>query len=780
MKKKNKKVLLDVQNLKKIFYSKKTTTTAVNDINFKIHEGEILGLIGESGSGKTTVGRTLIRLYEEYGGFVTVDGKVISGKKLSKKHERFLRKNVQMIFQDPHASLNPQKNVFYSLKEPLVANKILKDEIKNVYLDLFAIQKNFKYTFLEEFYKTEYNILKYKNDVALKFLGEWEERFKKINFSNFKKHEDIFQSYFSYFEKKYNSQSSLIPFLYKQIENLFNVFYEAQNKYRLRNLDFDERILLEAKEKLLEFKKISKISKEKYDLLNKIKEQKKVLKNLKSEIKDKKNNSKNLLQAFAYQFYLEYKHNKNYSNLISNPNVFKHYKTLSLIKFLSMKKIIPSYSLNRFYILPENTNLIWLENNDINELFNFIKNYNINFLENFKFNYSNKKFLKTLKEKVYTEYKLDISDFLQKAANNKNTAINEFDFEKRKLKKLKNTLKTKKYIVKFDEKKLNQLQKNVEEAQKIHEIELEKYYDNFKEKEKIIKSNILNEEKRYQKEVLELQKRIDEIGKQKHLEFKKKLLEKLNSQNLNKKEINETINYYEMQYKKMLDNLAAFNNEVKLINKEIYNLKFLLGINNNEWTKNRFFAKKIIKEILLKQKVYKALEDVGLLKQFAYRYPHEFSGGQRQRIVIARALITNPKLIIADEPIASLDISIQAQIVNLLKELCEKRNIGMLFIAHDLSMVEYITDNILIMHLGNIVERGSTNKIYQNPKHPYTISLFDSIPKMSNADIPFENIAVDLSYLQKQAFPAKVEYFEIDKDHYIFGTEEQYKEWRKN
>ena len=104
-------------------------------------------------------------------------------------------------------------------------------------------------------------------------------------------------------------------------------------------------------------------------------------------------------------------------------------------------------------------------------------------------------------------------------------------------------------------------------------------------------------------------------------------------------------------------------------------------------------AKYRISQLLYKTIIYKALEDVGLLKQFAYRYPHEFSGGQLQRIVIARALITEPRVVVADEPIASLDISIQAQIVNLLKELCQKKNIGLIFIAHDLSMVEYVADN---------------------------------------------------------------------------------------
>nr|WP_272873021.1 ABC transporter ATP-binding protein [Mycoplasma phocoeninasale] len=178
--------------------------------------------------------------------------------------------------------------------------------------------------------------------------------------------------------------------------------------------------------------------------------------------------------------------------------------------------------------------------------------------------------------------------------------------------------------------------------------------------------------------------------------------------------------------------------------------------------------------------IYKSLEDVGLLKQFAYRYPHEFSGGQLQRIVIARALITEPKVIVADEPIASLDISIQAQVVNLLKELCLKKNIGLIFIAHDLSMIEYIADKVEIMHLGKIVEKGKTESIYANPVHPYTINLFKAIPKISNANEKFENVSFALDYLDAQQFPNIPEIFKVEDDHYIYGTKDQASEWIKD
>lgn len=122
------------------------------------------------------------------------------------------------------------------------------------------------------------------------------------------------------------------------------------------------------------------------------------------------------------------------------------------------------------------------------------------------------------------------------------------------------------------------------------------------------------------------------------------------------------------------------------------------------------------------------LETVGLNKEHANRYPHEFSGGQRQRIGIARALAVNPKFIVCDEAISALDVSIQAQIVNLLKRLQKEIGLTYLFIAHDLSMVKYISDRIAVMYRGRIVEMGSAECVYNNPQHPYTKSLLSAIP----------------------------------------------------
>ena len=128
------------------------------------------------------------------------------------------------------------------------------------------------------------------------------------------------------------------------------------------------------------------------------------------------------------------------------------------------------------------------------------------------------------------------------------------------------------------------------------------------------------------------------------------------------------------------------------------------------------------------QQVYKMLETVGLVQEHASRYPHEFSGGQRQRIGIARAVIMNPELIIADEPISALDVSIQAQVINLLNELSEKMGLTIMFIAHDLAVVKYFSNRIAVMYYGKVVELATSDELFAHPCHPYTRSLLSAIP----------------------------------------------------
>lgn len=170
------------------------------------------------------------------------------------------------------------------------------------------------------------------------------------------------------------------------------------------------------------------------------------------------------------------------------------------------------------------------------------------------------------------------------------------------------------------------------------------------------------------------------------------------------------------------------------------------------------------------------LRKVGLSPEHAARYPHQFSGGQRQRVGIARALIMHPKLIIADECISALDVSIQAQVVNLMKDIQEETNCAYLFIAHDLSMVKYISDRIGVLHLGYLVEAGTKEEIFSNPVHPYTRSLLSAIPH-PNPEVEKRRKSVTYDYASSGIDYAKGTEHVVSGTHTVLATDEELARW---
>ncbi len=169
-------------------------------------------------------------------------------------------------------------------------------------------------------------------------------------------------------------------------------------------------------------------------------------------------------------------------------------------------------------------------------------------------------------------------------------------------------------------------------------------------------------------------------------------------------------------------------------------------------------------------KVDRALQSVGLLPEHKSRYPHEFSGGQRQRVGIARAMIMDPKFIVADEPISALDVSIRAQVLNLMNRLKAEKNLTYLFIAHDLSVVRFIADRIAVIHMGEIVEIADSETLFQYPLHPYTISLLSTVP-MPDPLVEKErkHIVYDPSQLDQSGAARSLR--EIRPGHFVFATD---------
>ena len=176
--------------------------------------------------------------------------------------------------------------------------------------------------------------------------------------------------------------------------------------------------------------------------------------------------------------------------------------------------------------------------------------------------------------------------------------------------------------------------------------------------------------------------------------------------------------------------------------------------------------------------VSKALSDVGLLPEFASRFPHEFSGGQRQRIGIARSLIMEPEFIIADEPISALDVSIRAQVLNLMSKLQKERGLTYLFIAHDLSVMRFICDRIAVIHKGVIVELSETEKLFAHPLHPYTRALLSAIP-MPDPESEREKVLEVYDPSCHHYETDKPVWTEIEPGHFIMANQEELAEYRK-
>ena len=261
---------------------------------------------------------------------------------------------------------------------------------------------------------------------------------------------------------------------------------------------------------------------------------------------------------------------------------------------------------------------------------------------------------------------------------------------------------------------------------------------------------------------------------QKHCDklYAKDLIERLNKNYENKQKDDEYYHYQKLAKKSRLvtqiqmifqDPIASLNPRMT-VQEIIAEGLIIKGITDKKY---------------IQEKVYEILEFVGLVNEHATRYPHEFSGGQRQRIGIARAIIMQPDMIIADEPVSALDVSIQAQVINLLNELREKLGLTILFIAHDLSVVKYFSDRIGVMYYGKLVELASSDELFAHPLHPYTRALLSAIPL---PDPIYEKKRVRKIYnpiAEHDYRTDKPSFREVSPNHFVYCNDEEEKNYKE-
>lgn len=265
---------------------------------------------------------------------------------------------------------------------------------------------------------------------------------------------------------------------------------------------------------------------------------------------------------------------------------------------------------------------------------------------------------------------------------------------------------------------------------------------------------LYNKDQEFQKNVYDL------IDSKKYPQFYGEYLEKLNV----KIATNEDIAFEEF-YNVFLNDIAktkGLEEATKLLNE--------LKIKREELSK---LTENQCKRIL----VVEILKSVGLDESVLPRYPLEFSGGQQQRIGISRAVVLRPQLLVADEPISALDVSIQAQVVNIFNDLKDKYNLTILFIAHDLRMVEYISDRIAVMNKGRILEIGKTEEIINNPLHPYTKALLEAVPSIHGDKGSLLGYQYDIN-IHKYSENNQPEWLKVNENHFILATKEELKKWK--
>ena len=768
-----KKKILKIENLNKFFINRNNYKIALDNISFDVTEGDFLGIIGESGSGKTTLGRTIIRLNDATSGKIKLFNKNISNKKISKQENLTICRSMQMIFQDPLSSLNPKMNILKIISEPIVINKSLKKENIKIIDSRHKTNFLFEYEILSGLAKNKYEKLYEYYVEYKKIINETITKIDDFKFTNNDSWTESFSDLETTFDHYIMSQKPVIEIINKMYENAKKIIKAYDKKVKTNDLD-------PIYSKYIEY--ANNLDEAKADFGNKensINNLKKKFNKIKKDIAFFKSNR--LVKSEIKDLKIHIKLNSNGMKIAKTKRDY-NFKKILLIRDRLKLEILDDF-LNFENVDEENLINEYRNIRDIIDEFfknEFIRIFNDNISENYE---------EKMSSIDYDLIKKEIENNLSKSLIDFKNKLQMID-EKNKI--IINVLLSEKTMIAEEISKLKLKKKKQEKTFYSSESYIQKNNDFKKIKEEL---NLIRKEKHKKhnefihKSLAELKEKIkiesNEVKTRKNFLSKRLniLIKELiairptDLANFSKKDASQVIKKNTKSMKEQLKNkMSSF----KLIDFEFTKILEHYFIEERICSSNRsklFFYRNDFLKIMILEKVFELLESVGLKKEHAYRYPHEFSGGQRQRIVIARALINDPKIIIADEAISALDVSIQAQVVNMMKELCDKRDVTFLFIAHDISMVHYICNKVIIMHNGKIVEKGSTNKIFKNPIHPYTQSLLKAVPELWKMDVDLSLFGDNSNYSESYSISNKPYFMKVENDHDVLATKEQFDKW---
>ncbi len=749
------KPLIEVNDLSINFKRSGKLFEAVKAANLKIEKNEILGVVGESGSGKTTLGRSILGLWDHAKGEVLIDGRVVPNKKINSvtKKNIWVYEKGQMIFQDPTSSLNRQKKVLDIITEGLNNFDIIKKEYRNELQGLNekieAIDNEIKKHEDHDYLKEILTIEKENNFFSKVILNSKKKEFK-----------EFLKDYSNYLEL--SNKKDLLKLQYEKIENNYDSETKI-NKLRIKSSKLE--IIEDLKKDTKFFKDFKDVQKKELKILNE---------------KFISNEEKTVLQ-------INKRINKFLSYILKKTEHLSDYakgKVDIIFKtFANQNDLKNSIEFIENFVVDEKFNL---NQSDINVLENIKLNFEIVILklDNFISGYNTREFdeiywiiddIISKKVTYYLELVKDLDIRLTKEKENLNNSISEYD---------KNYFEL---AVKY-----------LEEYKTI----LEEVIDEYRYVRRKTKKILINNIDTFLEEILKINKRMNtlqlSIATWKNSEMFDYLLRRKEK---TLKEITEEISKISSVEIPILEQYNSFS-DIRLVIKDIFMDEWkkhkTLKIDVKEHLISEAEYKKLISEkeqlIQRKNNISNLLKDkktlkeeslkrakeilslVGLGEDALNKYPDQFSGGQKQRIGIARTIITNPKFVVADEPISALDVSVQAQVINLLKELHQKLGLTMMFIAHDLEMVHYISTKIAVIYRGNIVEYGDADKVYKNPKHPYTKSLINAMPSLNEIGKKLEISDYSWASHRYNEFSHPI-MREIEKDHFVFCTETEFKKW---